>query len=99
MLPGGAILNRKTISLSRDGQYSKPLGLEVRVDNENVALAIPEGKMEVKPLVKPPWTLNDSEQRETDSQECPLNLRLSIYGKKTRRSTFGLLYDSPQRAL
>lgn len=67
-----AVLNRKTISLSRDGQYAAHTRLEVRLDYENVTLVIPEGKMEVKPLVKPPWTLNDSEQRELDSQEeCP----------------------------
>ena len=67
-----AVLNRKTISLSRDGQYAAHTRLEVRLDYENITLVIPEGKMEVKPLVKPPWTLNDSEQRELDSQEeCP----------------------------
>ena len=57
LLPGVAILNRKTISLSRDGQYKLRRGLGVRGDHENVPLSIPEVKMEVKPLVKPPWTL------------------------------------------
>ena len=32
-------------------------------------LSIPEGKMEVKPLVKPPWSLTDSEQSEFDTGE------------------------------
>ena len=57
LLPGVAILNRKTVSLSRDGQNKLRRGLGVRGDHENVPLSIPEVKMEVKPLVKPPWTL------------------------------------------
>ena len=80
-------MNRKTISLSRDGQYAAHMRLEVRLDCQHITLVIPEGKMEVKPLVKPPWTLNDSEQRELDSQEeCPQTsdskININIRGEK-----------------
>ena len=62
----------------------------------NNVLSIPEGKMGVKPLVKPPWTLTDFEQKELDSQECPQPRKIAKVKQENKQTAKNNLQTSTE---